>query len=474
MKLPCDHCVAFGVDNTNSNIGAKNSIKSRVTQVNPSIYFVGCPCHIIHNAAQKSAEAFRDVSGIDVEECCVDHYCWFDKSTKRKGQLDQYSTFCDTAYRGFIKHINVRWLSLQNAVERILQMFAASNSYFRSEVAEARFIRLRKLYEDPMFEIQLLFFQAVLPVFTTFNLFLQRDDPQIYILHSQMLNLLEKLLSKFIKPAVIQRHKEKLSEVAFNDPENQLDASKLFIGLVSRSEIRKKLEGGDITAHDVKKFYSSVIAFYASAVTHVLIWFPLDDAVVKDSEFVDFNKKEECDFSMVCTFIERYPKLLNVKDRELDKVCEEFLDYQAMSRDEIPKDIWDDAVCYEDSTGSTKVTHHRMDRIWSHISQIKLPGLDSARFAHLSPIAKLALTIPHSNAAEERVYSVIRKIRCDDRGKLQLEGTLSSLVTVNLNLPESKAKPCYAFQPSKTLLQQAKKATSYYNKEVCSSKDIAH
>ena len=177
---------------------------------------------------------------------------------------------------------------------------------------------------------------------------------------------------------------------------------------------------------------------------------------------------------MVCTFIERYPKLLNFKDRELDKVCEEFLGYQAMSRDEIPKDIWDDAVCYEDSTGSTKVTYHGMDRIWSHISQMKLPGLDSARFAHLSPIAKLVLTIPHSNAAEEPVFSVIRKIRRDDRGKLQLEGTLFSLVTVKLNLPESKAQPCYAFQPSKTLLQQAKKATSYYNKEVCSSKDIAH
>ena len=98
---------------------------------------------------------------------------------------------------------------------------------------------------------------------------------------------------------------------------------------------------------------------------------------------------------MVCTFIERYPKLLNFKGRYLDKVCEEFLDYQAMSRYEIPKEVWDDAVCYEDSNGSSKVTYHRMDRIWSHISQIKLPGMDSARFAYLSPIAKLVLTIPH-------------------------------------------------------------------------------
>ena len=38
-----------------------------------------------------------------------------------------------------------------------------------------------------MFEIPLLFFQAVLPVFTTFNLFLQGDDPQIYILYAKSL-----------------------------------------------------------------------------------------------------------------------------------------------------------------------------------------------------------------------------------------------------------------------------------------------
>ena len=99
-----------------------NSIKSRVNQVNPSIYFMRCPCHIIHNAALKSADAFRHVSNFYVEDCYIDHYYWFDKSTKRKGELNEYAVFCDTLYRGFIKHISVRWLSLESAVDRILQM----------------------------------------------------------------------------------------------------------------------------------------------------------------------------------------------------------------------------------------------------------------------------------------------------------------------------------------------------------------
>ena len=67
------------------------------------------------------------------------------------------------------------------------------------------------------------------------------------------------------------------------------------------------------------------------------------------------------------------------------------------------------------------------------------------------------LTISHSNTGEERVFSVVFKIRRDDRGKLQLDGTQSSLVSVKLNLSESKAQPCYAFEPSKKLLKRLRK-----------------
>ena len=136
-------------------------------------------------------------------------------------------------------------------------------------------------------------------------------------------------------------------------------------------------------------------------------------------------------------FIERYPKLLSVTDKELDKVREEFLDYQAMSMDEIPQDVWNDAACYEVGECSEKVTYHRMDRVWSYISEMKLPGIDIKRFGRLAKDASVVLTIPHSNAGEERVFSVIRKIRRDDRANLHLQGTLFSLITVKLNLHES-------------------------------------
>ena len=42
------------------------------------------------------------------------------------------------------------------------------------------------------------------------------------------------------------------------------------------------------------------------------------------------------------------------------------------------------------------------------------------RFAHLCKVACLVLLIPHSNAEEERVFSMIRKNKTDFRNRLSL------------------------------------------------------
>ena len=79
------HCVAVGVDNTSVNIGARNSIMSRVTKYkNPKCFTMGCPCHIIHNCAKKASAAFTSLTGFDVDDACIDLYYHFANSTKRK------------------------------------------------------------------------------------------------------------------------------------------------------------------------------------------------------------------------------------------------------------------------------------------------------------------------------------------------------------------------------------------------------
>ena len=85
--LDWSKCVAFGVDNTSVNMGKHNSIKTRVQKKNPAVYFMGCPCHMVHNTAIKAAGSFESIIGFDVEDMMVDLFYWFDKSTKRKNKL---------------------------------------------------------------------------------------------------------------------------------------------------------------------------------------------------------------------------------------------------------------------------------------------------------------------------------------------------------------------------------------------------
>ena len=105
-------------------------------------------------------------------------YYLFDKSTKRKASLAEFYFFCDVDYRKIVKHVNTRWLSLDRAVTRVLQQFPGLKSYFLSnDENKSRFRRLHALFDDPMTEVYLLFYQSSLQAFIQFNMFLQREDP---------------------------------------------------------------------------------------------------------------------------------------------------------------------------------------------------------------------------------------------------------------------------------------------------------
>ena len=101
----------------------------------------------------------------------------------------------------------------------------------------------------------------------------------------------------------------------------------------------------------------------------------------------------------------------------------------------------------------------RMDVIWGHLNTTK--SADGApRFDLLVRVALTVLCIPHSNAEEERVFSMIGKNKRAERSSLQVKGTLSSIMTVKL--AELNAK---TFTPPASVLKAAKSAIYEYNKK---------
>ena len=160
---------------------------------------------------------------------------------------------------------------------------------------------------------------------------------------------------------------------------------------------------------------------------------------------------------------QHYCPMLHADASEIAKLEDEFLHFQLLTDVDIPARIWEAAMVYEDS----ETKHYRMDVLWAYLKELKTPD-GAFTFKRLARVALLVLTLPHSNAEEERVFRMVAKNKTKFRPSLKINGTLSSILTIKL----AKSKPCHKFSPAASVLKSAKKATTEYNRAHSSKQSI--
>ena len=75
------------------------------------------------------------------------------------------------------------------------------------------------------------FLSSSLPIFTHFNLLLQRDEPTIHLLKSSMKSLGKKLAKRIMLPEKI-KDLENISSIDLNDSENFKPTSEIYLGVI--------------------------------------------------------------------------------------------------------------------------------------------------------------------------------------------------------------------------------------------------
>ena len=150
----------------------------------------------------------------------------------------------------------------------------------------------------------------------------------------------------------------------------------------------------------------------------------------------------------------RYPNLLSFTSaKDLEELTQEDHDFATMDEEQLPKSVGELANANE---GGSRLTP---DIVWGHLQE--MTTLDGhKRFPRLSKIALLVLTIPHSNAGEERVFSMIKKNLTSLRSCLDQEETLGSIMTIKMESLNSPGK----IELPPNVLKAAKSATRLYNK----------
>ena len=148
----------------------------------------------------------------------------------------------------------------------------------------------------------------------------------------------------------------------------------------------------------------------------------------------------------------RYTNLLPFeKPSEFDSLTKEFIEYQLLRDSDIPDHVMES--CKTDR-GDLK-----LDSLWSFIGQMNDHAENALLFPRLWKVVRLILTIPHSNAEEERVFSIVRKNKTCFRPRLDPEETLASIVAVKLTMESESVE---TFNISLEVLTVAKSATYKY------------
>ena len=472
--IPWENCVSLGVDNTSVNVGRHNSLIVETRKRNNNIFLMGCPCHIAHNAAKKATTAFEKiVNNFDIEQLLVDIYFHFDYSSKRKNLLVEFCDFCDQKYFKILKFHSVRWLGLSTCIERTLKLFPSLKSYFLSENEErtdgerskSRINRVIDAFTNPMTEVYCMFLDGALPSLIHLNLSLQRADPLIHVLHDLLHDTAAQLLSRFVVPDVVKKFrngelsKDELLHVV-EDSENYLSANKVFIGFPARSNVEKLYEDGDISNTQKEKFYKACMEFHKAAFVYAVKNFPLFNLLLKHARVINiFDQK--CSFESVMFLVDCFKSYVTFTKEEINELQQEFIYLQSISLEDFCDAMKDEAAIRVDDEGRNVV--YRIDVLWFHLHEMKIAGTNCSKFSNLFKLVRIVLSIVHSNAEEESLFSQVRKNLTAQRASLSLDGTLSSIMAFQLN--RNQGESCYKYNPSAKVIEQSKKVTKEYNLE---------
>ena len=428
-----DNCMSFGADNAMVMQGLKEGTAGYINKKNSAVYVLGCPCHLIHLAAEKAAAQLP----VPIEELLVDVFFYLDKSSKRKQGLKEFQDLCGVEMRKIVKHVSTRWLSLEKCIGRLLQQWPALLQYFESE--QSKFGHSSKTKstqstsknkathsrgsdmsthskEKPThsgsskvnsgFDLAGYLFRqqnlakssqatkrpaaattqpktaATRPktcstAATEANTLLQQDQPCIHVLHRTLTTQLKDLLNRFVKPEVINA----AAEVQFSQPGNQKSNEALFIVHNTRTFIADHPELEEL---QLAKVYSAVRAFYVKAVEYMVKKFPYKDPVLLNASVADMSTRDSADFNSIRYFRGRFP-CLRMNAEEMDKLEGQFMTYQT---DVLPESI---------------TSCDRPDTQWHLMSQLK-DGYGHLKYPLLCRVMLAILCIFHSNADCERIF----------------------------------------------------------------------
>ena len=163
---------------------------------------------------------------------------------------------------------------------------------------------------------------------------------------------------------------------------NQKDGCDLLIGAEAKMLLHP--DEHHLREKRVQEFFSTVGGYFQTVLEYLLDKLPIQDPILKAAVVVDPREKLQTKSSQLEDFVLKFPALIP-ESCSVDAVLEQF-------------------SCYHEGA--------RADKFWTEVAR-KHPT-----FKDLADVMRGILTIPHSSAACERVFSMVRKTCTEGRASM--------------------------------------------------------
>lgn len=391
--------VAFCGDNANVNFGGaarrgtNNVLVKLQSSLDKAIIGIGCGAHIIHNAIKSAADGLP----IDYECIIVKIYSFFYIYTVRVEALKEFCTESETEYQKMLGYSKTRWLALMPAIERVLKMYQSLKNYFLS-IEKCPQI-LKTFFENPASELWLYFLHG-----------------QSASFHQAVLKIEGQTLSAIEAAKEINLLKDNLA---------QKQASQFLPFTVRSLMVKLKASGTYIDEVFVK---STATEFYKTSREYLeqWTWFTKELDIFN---WADLNK------------VPAWEEVQGALDTLIEK------GYLDSDKD---TEVFDEFSLISKYVTSQKVTEWNngnisMESRWVEV--FKHFQSNQLKHEQFSILIEYILCLPGTNAAVERVFSLMNKLWTAEKTQLQVS-VLKAMLVTKVNIKKT-CQEFYSYLKSK-------------------------
>ena len=236
-KISHNNLIGFAADTTNSMMGDKRSVSSFLNNYFSGITIFKCICHSIHLCASEAAKELPRSS----EELIRNIYSHFSMSAKRSNEFANYQVLADVRPHKLLHPSQTRWLSLNKAVQRLVEQWPHLRKYFNDIEPIERLTSITRIVKDmndPSIFLILNFLKDMLPILSRFNLLFQNETPTVHLVHSTVTEIYELILGYFCHRYLIDR-----SPLDSFDPANKsnhVPINNIYLGSTVHTLLQKE------------------------------------------------------------------------------------------------------------------------------------------------------------------------------------------------------------------------------------------